>query len=164
MPTSAMTALATLTLGSAQATVTFSSISTGFRDLRLVISGSTVNANTQGLMRINSDTGANYSQVEARGNGSTAASSTNADAYVWLPNANFLGSSGNLSGINIDFLDYSATDKHKSLLYRVDTSNVATTMGVARWANTAAITSFVVYLNNGNWAAGSTFTLYGVSA
>lgn len=158
MPTSAMTALATLTLGSAQATVTFSSIVGTYRDLRLVMQ--LAGSGTEGLrLRVNGDTGNNYVYVFMIGDGTTATSATGtlnafagAVAYASTTLATY------------DFLDYSATDKHKGLVSRGSNAGVQTIATAQRWANTAAITTIAVFPTASTFAAGSTFTLYGVSA
>jgi hypothetical protein len=72
---STYTPIATQTLGSAAASVTFSSIPQGYTDLILVCSPvSTTGSNTFMWIRYNSDTGSNYSLTSMRGNGSTATS------------------------------------------------------------------------------------------
>jgi len=63
-------------------------------------------------------------------------------------------------------LDYSATDKHKSGLWRVDAPSQDGTLAMAsRYASTSAITSMKVFGSaSKTFPAGSTFALYGVSA
>jgi hypothetical protein len=63
-------------------------------------------------------------------------------------------------------MDYSATNKHKTVLVRADNANSITMAHAARWANTSAITSIVLtsFEGAGNFAIGSTFSLYGVIA
>jgi len=157
----ALTPLATTTLASSSATVTFSSISGSYRDLRLVITGSTSN-NSDIQMRFNSDSGANYSFVYMGGNGSSAASGSNTgqpgvvlDAYFWR--------STDQSMIVADIMDYTATDKHKTVLSRNNVTAGGTDAFANRWANTAAITS-ITLVSTWNWNVGSTFSLFGVSA
>jgi len=160
----AMTALATLTLGSAQATVTFSSISGAYRDLRLVITGGiTFGSNTS--MRVNGDTGSNYSWVTLEGSGSAASSGTSSGTQMAFRQVNIINSNGTpVTQYSIDILDYSATDKHKSMLFRTDNSAKATIASAGRWASTSAITSISLFASGDTWTAGSTFTLFGVSA
>jgi hypothetical protein len=156
---SAYVPLANLTLSTTVATVTFSSISQSYRDLILVtnVAGS---GGAQNITLINGDSGSNYNSVYMEGNGSSASSSseTNASRIVGIT----------LAGTNpmvsiTQFLDYSATDKHKTILRRIDKSDTSTIAVAGRWANTAAITSFTLG-PAGVWTAGSTFALYGVSA
>ncbi len=159
----ALTALATTTLASASATVTFSSISGAYRDLYvvadIVASGQYLN------MRINSDTGANYSNVTAYGTGSGTGSYA-AASNTFVGFSSLLVASTPVTHL-INFLDYAQTDKHKTLLTRMGSpagsSNVA--MQANRWASTSAITSLSFYRETGgNLEAGTTISLYGVSA
>jgi len=160
---SAMVALANLTLGSAQATVTFSSIPATYRDLRLVVQATTSGANAAGFT-LNSDaTNGNYSWVQMFGDGSSAVSNSGSGAsgiLPFTPNQNF--STTVPSIVTLDVMDYSATDKHKSMLYRTNRADAVTTAIAARWANTAAVTTLTVNAISVNFVIGSTFALYGV--
>lgn len=159
---SALVPLANLTLSSAAATLTFSSISGSFRDLMLV-ANYTTSTGSYVQVRINGDTGSNYSFVEMFGYGSGSGSSGSTNAQFWLDPA--FGHSTSEPAIGqIHFLDYSATDKHKPALVKWGQAGVAVETSAVRWANTSAITSFVLYPSSGNFATGSTFALYGVSA
>jgi hypothetical protein len=61
-------------------------------------------------------------------------------------------------------MDYSATNKHKSVVTRNDHPS-HTQAQANRWANTAAITSISIAVRGGSsFASGSTFSLYGVIA
>jgi hypothetical protein len=164
MPTSAIKALATITLASSQATVTFSSISGAYRDLRLVVT-TTASANGSLLLRLNSDAGNNYSYVVAEANGTSTASASGTDTYMDF-NANYLTLNTTTPTIaTIDLLDYSATDKHKTALARISSSAQNVTMAAVRWANTAAVSTILVTAGGTTtFSTGSTFTLYGVSA
>lgn len=160
MPTSAMTALATITLASAQSTVTFSSITGSYRDLRLIVSATNSSASTNLRLQYNGDTATNYSFVVMEGNGSSAISAASGAFAGALVGESYVAESMQV----IDILDYSATDKHKTALARNNRPAGATTAIANRWANTAAITTILVFPGSSTFAAGSTFTLYGVSA
>ena len=70
---STYTPIASQTLGSAAASVTFSSIPQGYTDLIIVMNGTTsTNENT--YMRYNSDSSSLYSVTYVGGDGSTASS------------------------------------------------------------------------------------------
>ena len=158
---SAWTPLANITLSGAASTVTFSSISGSYRDLVLIIE------NTQGTgttaaglrLRFNSDTGSNYSYVNMVGSGSATSSGSGTLTEVV---GGLVDPAKSIVVYNI--LDYSATDKHKTVLVRGDNSAVNTTATAVRWAHTAAITTILAYPSSGTFAAGSSFALYGVSA
>lgn len=151
-------ALANTTLGSSSSSVTFSSIPQEYRDLVMVFYGTT-NTTSDFLTYFNNDiTNSNYSRYYFFGNGSTVAtpSASEAAPLFWYsttgtPAMNFL-----------EILDYSRTDKHKSVLakYRQSTNGAGLTVG--RWGNTAAITSIQTIPTAGVFNAGCVFTLYGI--
>lgn len=155
---SALVALATTTLASNTATVTFSSISSGYRDLRLVISG-TVNATTNVSAILNGDSSAAYSRIYIGGDGSSAAGNVfnAADPFIgyWVGG----GSNNNMI---IDFMDYSATDKHKVALNRANNPAAVLWAWLYRWGSTNAISSIAMSANATTWATGTTFSLYGI--
>ena len=161
MPTPTYTPLATVTLGTAAASVTFSSIPATYRDLVLVISASNTTTSGELLLRFNADTGSNYSRVYFLGNSANQAVS-GSDTLTGIGVGNIMSTGTFISG---SIMDYSATDKHKTTISRVGHNDLNFVGGVAaRWANTAAINSVACVLQTGNFDVGSTFSLYGVIA
>jgi hypothetical protein len=156
MPTPTYTALATVTLASTAASVTFSSIPATYRDLILVIQHS--GAGDSFTLRMNGDTGSNYSYVYMLGNGSTTSSIAELKGEV---GASYTGNIGNTV---IQIMDYSSTDKHKTALSRSNTAANNTRAVAYRWASTSAVNSAGIVLNSGSFAIGSTFNLFGVIA
>ena len=157
--TAKFTVLGSTTLATASSTVTFASIPGGYKDLIVVIDGQTTDgANCS--FTINSDTGTNYPYVFMRGDGSSAASGATSAA-----NANYVGYfTANPSNAIIQFLDYSATDKHKSSLVRMNDPSARVYANANKWANTAAINRIDFILSGGeSFATGSTFRLLGVN-
>jgi len=67
-------------------------------------------------------------------------------------------------------MDYSATDKHKTVISRFNrvggdaTSADGTGAVAVRWADTSAITSIVIFPTANTLASGSTFSLYGIAS
>lgn len=154
----AMVALATITLGSSASTVTFGSIPATYRDLRLVVDLTPSGSLGEIYARLNTDSGSNYPVVEAGGNGST----TFSGAYTLTG-----GLIGYLSGsgktvIEANVMDYSATDKHKTIVSRQSTSTEVAAMRFARWANTGIVTSLTFACQAGSFASGTTVSLYGI--
>lgn len=155
--------IATTTLGSAQASVTFSSISGSYTDLIIICQVAFDPAANELRLRFNSDAGSNYSYTRLQGNGASASSSrfTN-DNHIHI------GSPGNslVIGNSINFIhNYSNSTTNKTVLSRSNFSNREVMATVGLWRNTSAITS--VYIDNSggqNMTAGSTFTLYGIKA
>ena len=149
-------------LSTSAASVTFSSIPGGYKDLVLVLGTGGV-AGSSARLRFNSDTGANYSWVRMEGNGSSAASASGTGSFLPL-SGNIYTDTGLTYNVQVSLLDFAATDKHKSVLHRVNQTTEPTYGGVgtaahaSRWANTAAITNIEVY--GTTFAIGSTFFLY----
>lgn len=159
------------TLGSPVALVTFGAGGTlpqTYRDLYLVVNARSVStsfaADNFGI-QFNSDTAANYSWVRAFADVSAGVSSSattgNQIGQIVIAASQ---SATDPSPIILQVLDYSATDKHKTAIIRSGSSAQQVCMTTGRWASTSAITSFAVsnYASAANFAAGSTFMLYGV--
>lgn len=153
--------LANVTLAGTASSVTFSSIPATYRDLVVVFLGGG-STNLEGRIRLNSDTGSNYDYVRLSGDGS---STTSAGAAS--------GTSGFISGIakatttgalqmNINIMDYSATDKHTTIISRASQAANGSEAFANRWVNTAAVTSVQILTSTGNWATGTTVNLYGI--
>lgn len=151
--------IASTTLTSSASSVTFSSLDTiaaGYRDLVLVVDSNT-SGNSIVATYFNGDTTAtNYNFVRMRGDGSTASSSTSNNA-----NTSIFYSPKTIT--IFQFMDFSATDKHKSYLIRNNAAEYATHAYAARWSNTAAITS-INLTGSVNFDSGSVFSLYGIVA
>lgn len=165
MPTPTYDLLDSVTLSASAASVTFSGISGSYRDLVLAVElKATGSTNVAALLKINSDTGSNYSYVDARGSGSTTASSSGTLSFGIIQNGS--AATGTVpSNLVVQFLDYSATDKHKPWLSRANGAGVGTEMIAGRWASTSAITSLTLDKSGTpDFPSGSTFYLYGVAA
>jgi hypothetical protein len=152
----------TTTLGTAQLTVTLSSIPQTYTDLILIMNGHCFSDYV--LIRVNGDTGSNYSRTYLQGNGSVASStrlSNQGSLYSGLGS-----SSTNIGQAVNHFMNYSNTTTYKTVLNvgGFAASYIGTQVGL--WRNTAAITS--ISITNGdsvnNIGAGTSFTLYGVKS
>jgi hypothetical protein len=162
-----MVPLANITLGSAASTVTFSSIPATYRDLRLVVA-KTLTAQANSYIRFNGDSGSNYTVVGVGFNWQPAAGSFTDGPTTSISDHWGYASTPQGSTTYMDILDYSATDKHKTALVRFNgmttDGNWGMDQAAARWASTTAITSITMSLSSGQYAAGSTFSLFGVIA
>lgn len=169
----AMTLISSQTLGSAAATVTFSSIPGTFNHLRLIIQGrvSIVGSNDQIILRFNSDTGTNYYQEALYGSGTGATVEqglglTRFAFTAWpgttVANATLIGS----TEITLPF--YAGTAFGKSMIGH-SWFAIGTTSGLifnhtiaGQWISTSAITQLdLAVLGGTNFVTGSSFTLYG---
>lgn len=161
MPTPTYTPIASTTLSSNQASVTFSSIVGTYRDLILVIQGSLATTPGDLTIRFNGDTGSNYSYVRMSGSGTATDSSAATSAWAFI--SGFQRASTNWVCIN-QIMDYTQS-KHKTMLTRFDDSSRGTNAIATRWANTNAITSIVIAeLSGYSFTSGTTFNLFGVIA
>lgn len=157
--------IATTTLGSAQATVTFSSITGTYTDLVLICQTSVASGTVQNQIQFNSDTGTNYSATILSGNGSTALSTRNSSvSQITLGYDDYNTTAiGQMSIVNIQ--NYSNATTYKTTIQRGSNANTGVSATVGLWRSTAAITSILVKNSGGvNFATGSTFTLYGIKA
>lgn len=159
-------ALATQTLGSDQSSVTFSSISGSYTDFVLVaVAGITLGAGQVYQMRINADSGSNYSQTEMWGNGSTANSNRRTSETYLFVGGSRVGSQMTLEDqFTLQFQNYSNATTFKSILMRQGAAASGTMAAIGLWRSTSAITSIVITTSNYNLKSGSTFTLYGIAA
>jgi hypothetical protein len=123
-------------------------------------------SNTTAGIRLNADTGSNYPHVAMSGSGGGAQSFFGTSNMIFIP---FLLSAATPVFSTSQIMDYSATDKHKTVLVREQStrqtdSSFATIAQASRWADTGAVTSLQIFMQTGNFNAGATFSLYGVIA
>ena len=149
------------TLGSATATVTFSSISGSYTDL-ILIANLLPASSARVKLRVNSDSGSNYSYTILYGTGASAGSGRESSIseinYYWS------GLPSGWSNYILNFQDYSNTTTNKTILARGNSTAVETFANVGLWRNTSAITSIELRSSVGTFDTGSTFKLYGIQA
>lgn len=158
--------IASQTLGSATASVTFGSGGTlpqGYTDLRIVCALSSTTGPDYPIMRFNGDTGSNYSATRLYGTGSAAASDRFANStYLYLH------SSGTDSTTQerwlVDIMSYSNTNVFKTLLVAGAQPAAHVSRWAQMWRSTSAVTSIVISSFSTTFVAGSTFSLYGIKA
>jgi hypothetical protein len=158
--------IATTTLGTAAATITFSSIPATYTDLRLVfVERST--ANTPDLrLRFNNDTATNYSNTGLFGDGSTA------NSYRQTSFSSIILEFGSVTVTNattptlreVDVFSYAGSTNKTALVKTSGDLNGSGGTGVAvgLWRNTAAINRIDLSLTSDSFAIGTTATLYGI--
>ena len=152
-----------------QNTVTFASISSGYRHLQIRVSGrGTDTANDAAiLLNFNNDTGSNYDYQQNffTTSGGYSAVRNTGQTNLWtvqIPAANATANYAGAGEINI--MDYRGTTFYKSVFghgqdYEVGLRSMVYS-GV--WKNTAAITEIDVTLNAGAFVDGTVVSLYGV--
>ena len=115
--------IATQTLGSDTATVTFSSIPQTYTDLVIVQQGRCSDASTDinTYYQFNGDTSSNYSVTRLQGNGSTAVSnrgSSQTVGYITYVPANN-ATAGEFSANTINIMNYSNATTYKTSISRI---------------------------------------------
>ena len=154
--------IATQTLGSATASVTFSSIPSTYTDLVIIANHAGVSGLNNLYVTLNSDTGSNYSYTLIAGDGTSATSARASTTAASFGNSSLtVGATTTI----INLMNYANTAIYKTLLGRNGTANgsqPSTSTTVNLWRSTAAINSVLLSYYNVNFAAGSTFTLYGI--
>jgi len=152
--------IATTTLGSTQNQVDFNTISSAYTDLVLVFNGG-VTSTADIWLRMNSDTGSNYSRTRLTGDGSSAASTRNSGASTIFVSVGTVGSNANMI---INIFNYANSTTYKTTLTRFN-SSAYTAASVGLWRSTSAITSLTLKAEAADtFTSGSTFTLYGIKA
>jgi hypothetical protein len=163
---STYTPIATTTLGSAQADVTFNSFS-GYTDLVLVANVQLTSAGQSFLYQYNGVTGNSYSFTILKGNGSSASSDrrSNVNYQIGAGWDAGLPTSSSFATVIINIQNYANTSTYKTSVARgSNASGGDLTATVNMWSSTNAITSLRFYSGSGNLNTGSTFTLYGIQA
>ena len=170
-PVSTYVALATTTLGASATDVTFSSIPADYRDLVVVANYKKADANTGGYylwLQFNGSTSsAAYPFVRMWGEGSSGFSTSGSLSGIF---AGLAPSGGNVWCMaRSQIMDYSASDKHTTVLSRADWDDSLTDENAyataCRWAVTDVVSSVKVLLSGGqSFDTGTTISLYGIEA
>lgn len=169
--TAAYESIATTTLTTSTATVTFSSIPASYKHLQIRMMARSTAALTYSTVyaAFNTDTGSNYYIHDLSGNGSSASSVGRTDTGIYLQlitGANAIAS--NFGVIVCDVLDYANTNKYKTILSLggMDNNGTGTPAGEmhlrsANWRSLSAV-SQIDLTSDGNFAQYSSFALYGI--
>lgn len=155
--------IATTTLSSAASSITFSSISAAYTDLRITFVAQGSGGQRFLRIRYNGDTASNYSYTNLNGNGSSAAS-IGAANLQWIPLGENTGSTTSQpSFYTIDIFSYAGSTYKTALMTNSADQNGTGEVGrqVGLWRSASAVTSVELYAT-GNFAAGATATLYGI--
>ena len=163
--------IATTTLGSTQASYTFSSISGSYTDLILILSGygTADDVPTCQVGNGSVDTGTNYSTTYISGNGTTASSGRYAtQSFIRIQSQSGVGTTSSHIGSYIThFMNYSNTTTYKTVLCRANQNSgsyPATEADVNTWRSTSAINTIKISPYAGSLGAGTMLTLYGIKA
>ena len=153
--------IASTTLGSDTASYTFSSFPGTFTDLVLCLEGHATSGDYL-YLRVNGDTGNNYSRTLLSGSGTAASSSRTSNFSAFHAS---IGTSSTARGLGkVQFLSYANTNVYKTMLVDGGSAGAYVQNQVALWRSTAAITSITVLGGAGNLGSGFTLSLFGIKA
>lgn len=165
-PSGAYDSIATTTLSTATASITFSSIPATYTHLQIRAIAQNSSSNTYSNMRFNSDTGSNYNDHYLDGDGSSvtvgASVSDNKLYFGYIT----VSTNTNMFGVMVvDILDYANTNKYKTIrtLNGKDMNGSGfVELGSGAWRNTNAVTDITITPGANNFAQYSSFALYGI--
>jgi hypothetical protein len=155
--------IATTTLSSAAALITFSSISSAYTDLRLVFVLST-SAGQGPNVTFNNDTNTLYSftYINGAGAGASTGKSTNQDRFTTYWATSYPTTSPAM--FTMDLFSYRSSINKTALFSTSMDKNGSGEINrfVGLYRSTSPITSIELISPSGNFTAGSTATLYGI--
>ena len=153
--------IATTTLGSASASIDFTSIGSGYTDLKVILIGAcTAGSNIN--MRFNNDSTAIYSRTTFNADGTSASTNRATGDNRIYTGYSYQSSSPTL--IEIDIFSY-AGSTNKTCLANSSSDNNGTGLKqvtVGLWRSTSAITQVNLLSQTSTFIAGTTATLYGI--
>ena len=153
--------LGSSTLGTSASGVTFGSLpASGYGDLVLVVEGlSTSTSNLR--VKFNNDSGSNYNAIRMEGNGSSGSSAYFEDnAGGLVSGATFVSSSRGL--IILTVFNYLSGDTNTGYLVRYNHADKAGALR-GEWEVSSPVNQVDFYTTGSDFAATTTFNLYGVA-
>jgi hypothetical protein len=162
----AVTLIASQTVsGSAVAAVTFSSIPSTYKNLRLTWRARTTDAGAQQLrLRLNSDTSTSDYEYDIYGGGFGEFSSTTAGYQRIGPIPGSGATAAEASAGRVEVLYYASASYRKKVLYQCQRGDSnALEVGGGNWKQTAAVDTLTLSALAGNLDLDSTFDLWGES-
>ena len=164
MATTTYEPIASQTLGSASANITFTAIPQTYTDLIVVFNGSSTGT-AQYFMQVGNgsiDTGSNYSTTGLTGNGSSAVSIRYTNDTVGIRADLYATAGGNIKQTMFQIQNYSNTTTNKSILVRSALPASETVACVGLWRSNSAINTLRLTTSS-TFSAGATVSLYGIS-
>ena len=161
--------IADSTVESPVSTITFSSIPSGYTDLKLVISArGDAGAISRSVYVTFNGSSTSYSDRYLQGDGSAASSGSNSGGTtkIYAGECTASTATSNTFGNQELYIPNYTGSTNKSISADAVAETNATTQYMSLvaglWSNTAAITSITLVPSTGSFVANSTFTLYGV--
>jgi hypothetical protein len=169
-PTGSYELISTTILGTATASVTFSSLgdySSTYKHLQIRSVGKTTVSGdgAEGLvLRFNGDSGSNYARHFLQAFGSTPSSGATTSTTS-VQGGILATNSISAFGVNVcDVVDAYSTTKNKTTRTLYGSPSALSFIGLSSgvWLNTASVTSITLSSTGGNLNTGSRFSLYGI--
>jgi hypothetical protein len=169
--TNSYESIATVTVGAGgSSSVSFTSIPSTYKHLQIrTIERAASNlSGDHPYIRLNNDSGNNYSWHRLNGNGTAAiagSGSTQPQMRYGYNTADASFGSNIFSAVIIDILDYQNTNKYKTLRTLAGADNNGSGhLGLESglWQSTTAVNRVDLFPFSGNWAQYSQFALYGI--
>ena len=156
----------TYTVGTAQATISFTSIPSTYTHLQLRWMSKNTSADYSIRGQFNSDTAANYSYHGLYGTGATAGAYSGV-SQTYMAFGQGADTTANVFGVGVvDILDYANTNKYKTTRalsgWNANTTTGTVQLDSSSWRSTSAVTSILLSSAVGNFAQYSSFALYGI--
>jgi len=156
--------IATTTTSGSAANYTFTSISGAYTDLVIVVNGGSATAIDLSL-RVNSDTGSNYSATRLTLDNVTPVSGrTTSATSLRLSDGGSLTTTLAATNHIINIMNYANTTTYKTFIARCNRAAGGLDATIGLWQSTAAITSIELFPGTSTFTNGTTLTLYGIAA
>ena len=165
MPTPTYDLIGSTTLGTAATNISFTSIPNSYKDLIVIFDTTKATAGADSLnFRLNNDSSSIYNGVIMEANGSLTNARLYSNSGDGVMNWNYSIVNSTTRGLAIlQLMDYSATDKHKTILARSGSSSTAIAAAAVRYATTSAISSIQFFTGGGSTLAiGTSIYIYGI--
>ena len=159
--------IASRTLNTSAASVTFTNIPQTFTDLLIKVSGRST-TNTTGIDILFNGSSTSYSNKRLYGTGSSALSDSAATTYISNTMINDSTYTTSIFGNGEIYIPNYTSSNNKSVSANGVSENNSTTalmmLTAGLWSNTAAITTILLRPNTGSFSADSCFFLYGIDS
>jgi len=154
--------ITTSTVATATNTITLSSLSQSFTDLYVSLNFLATSAPTNVYVRFNNDSAGNYNYGYYSGAGSADSYTSSALGANQLVTYAQVGSVSTPNIINFHVLQYSNTNVQKVFMARVGSPNSEVGYFSGNYNSSSAINRIDLITNTGNFAVGTTVTVYGI--
>ena len=160
--------IATATGTGSSGTITFNSIPNTYQHLQIRLRAFASSENPAMYMRLNSDSGTNYSWHYLYGDGTSAGSQGNFnDTEIQFADWGVMSNATYPTVAIIDLINYASTSKYKTIRTFVGTDkNNTAAQGIeldsGLWRSTSAVSSISLTVSGANFTSSSTFALYGI--